>query len=223
MARAETAADVAAAARESSEPPVHRRRGEALRRAILDAVIEQLGTVGYARLSTNTVAAAAGTGKAALYRRWRNKEELVRDALRDLLPEPPEVTARTPLRDGLVVLLSYLDQAVYDSRGAAFQAVAAVGSHQASGLRELFHESVTGPCEQRIADLIRWHGGAHATDAAAIAAAGPAMILYRCMSGQSRSTEQQIEDVVDGLLLPLVRPEPQGRPPEEPAAPAGRG
>ncbi|MCD0449319.1 TetR/AcrR family transcriptional regulator [Actinocorallia sp. API 0066] len=210
MARADAAegAPQEAAPDSPEGPTVHRRRGEELRRAILDAVIEQLGTVGYARLSTNTVAAAAGTGKAALYRRWRNKEELVRDALRDLLPEPPEVTAGTPLRDGLVSLLRYLDQAVYDSRGAAFQAVAAVGPQQTSGLRELFHEAVTSPCEQRIADLIRWHGGAHTVDVAAVAAAGPAMILYRCLNGGAESTGQEIEEVVDGLLLPLVRPGP---------------
>ncbi|MDX6740676.1 TetR/AcrR family transcriptional regulator [Actinocorallia sp. A-T 12471] len=212
MARAD-AADTVGETAPDAAPAVQRRRGEALRRAILDAVIEQLGTVGYARLSTNTVAAAAGTGKAALYRRWRDKEELVRDALRDLLPEPPEVTAETPLRDGLVTLLRYLDQAVYDSRGAAFQAVAAVGTQQTSGLRDLFHESVTGPCEQRIADLIHRHGGDHATDVAAIAAAGPAMILYRCMNGEGESTDRQIEQIVDGLLLPLVRPQPTTPPP----------
>ncbi|WP_067463622.1 TetR/AcrR family transcriptional regulator [Actinomadura macra] len=188
-----------------SGAPAQRRRGEALRRAILDAVIEQLGTEGYARLSTNKVAAAAGTGKAALYRRWRNKDELVRDALRDLLPAPPEILPETPLREGLVALLGYLNQAMYDSRGAPFQAVAAAGADQTSGLRELFHEAVAGPCERRIAELIRRHGGVTATDVSVVAAAGPAMIVYHCVSGQAKSTEQQIEAIVDDLLLPLVR------------------
>src|SRR5688500_7351430 len=93
------------------EPPSPRRRGAAAQRFTFDAVIEQLGAVGYAKLSTNRVAAAAGTGKAALYRRWRNKDELVRDALRDLLPAPPEISPDMPLRDGLVMLLRYLNQA----------------------------------------------------------------------------------------------------------------
>ncbi|GGO66128.1 TetR/AcrR family transcriptional regulator [Nonomuraea cavernae] len=187
------------------EPPISRRRGEALRRVIFDAVIEQLGTVGYAKLSTNRVAAAAGTGKAALYRRWRNKEELVRDALRDLLPAPPEIPADTPLRDGLVIFLGYLNQALFDSKGTAFQAVAAAGDEQTAQLRVLFHESVTVPCETRIIELIRRYGGAASgASETAIAAAGPAMLLYHCISGQPKSTGEQIEAVVDDLLLPLI-------------------
>ncbi|MFF0248031.1 TetR/AcrR family transcriptional regulator [Streptosporangium sandarakinum] len=187
------------------EPPSTRRRGEALQRAIFDAVIEQLGTVGYAKLSTNRVAAAAGTGKAALYRRWRNKDELVRDALRDLLPAPPEIPPDTPLRDGLLTLLRYLNQALYDSRGTAFQAVAAAGDEETAQLRVLFHESVTVPCERGVIELIERHGGvAPGASETAIAAAGPAMLLYHCVSGQPKSTDEQIESVVDDLLLPLI-------------------
>jgi AcrR family transcriptional regulator len=191
---------------EAADPPPTRRRGETLRRAIFDAVIEQLGTVGYAKLSTNKVAAAAGTGKAALYRRWRNKEELVRDALRDLLPEPPEIPPSAPLREGLLTLLAYLNQTLYDSKGAAFQAVATVGADQTSELRALFHDSATAPCEERIIELVRRHGGAPGVDEATLAAAGPAMLLYHCINGQPKSTDEQIETVVDGLLLPLIGP-----------------
>lgn len=190
---------------ESREPPASRRRGEELRRVIFDAVIEQLGTVGYAKLSTNRIAAAAGTGKAALYRRWRNKDELIRDALRELIPGPPEVTPATPLRDGLVMLLSYLNRVLYDSNGAAFQAVAAAGVAQTTQLRALFRESATEPCEKRIAELIGMHGGAApGRNETAIATAGPAMLLYHCLSGQPRSTDEQIEAIVDDLLLPLI-------------------
>ncbi|WP_199487125.1 TetR/AcrR family transcriptional regulator [Actinomadura logoneensis] len=179
-----------------------RRRGEELRRAILDAVVEQLGTVGYAKLSTNKVAAAAGTGKAALYRRWRNKEELVRDALRDLLSEPPEIPDGTPLRDGLLVLLRHFDRALNDSRGTAFQTVAAEAADGTGELRSLFHESVTRPCEERIADLVRAHGG---TAGASAVSAGPALLFYHCFAGGPRSTDAQIQAVVDDVLLPLFR------------------
>ncbi len=57
-----------------------RRRGEALERAILRATLEELAEVGYAGLTMERVAARARTGKAALYRRWPGRAELVVDA-----------------------------------------------------------------------------------------------------------------------------------------------
>ena len=70
-----------------------RRRGAVLERAILDAALEQLSTVGWSGLTMEGVAAGAQTGKAAVYRRWPSKEDLVADALQAGLPrfeEAPE-------------------------------------------------------------------------------------------------------------------------------------
>ncbi|WP_018655003.1 TetR family transcriptional regulator [Actinomadura flavalba] len=181
-----------------------RRRGDALRAAIFAAVLDQLDTVGYARLSTNGVAAAAGTGKAALYRRWRNKEELVVAALRDLLAPPPDLPPGTPLRDGLLVLLRYFDQTMFDSKGTAFQAVSAAGDDGTAALRTLFETTVALPCRERIADLARRHDPPPDADLAAIAAVGPAMLVQHCVSGRPRSTPEEIERVVDAVLLPLL-------------------
>jgi AcrR family transcriptional regulator len=57
-----------------------RRRGEALEHAILTAALEELSDVGYAALTMERVAARARTGKAALYRRWAGRADLVVDA-----------------------------------------------------------------------------------------------------------------------------------------------
>ncbi|MGQ4357068.1 helix-turn-helix domain-containing protein, partial [Streptomyces drozdowiczii] len=54
-----------------------RRRGSVLERAILEAALEALSTVGWNGLTMEGVAAGAQTGKAAIYRRWSSKEELV--------------------------------------------------------------------------------------------------------------------------------------------------
>jgi AcrR family transcriptional regulator len=59
----------------------HRRRGEELERALLDAAWEELATVGFASLTMESVAARAKTGVAVLYRRWPNKDELVLAAI----------------------------------------------------------------------------------------------------------------------------------------------
>ena len=44
--------------------------------AIETAFFEELARVGYGRLSIDAVAKRAGVGKAAVYRRWRSKQDL---------------------------------------------------------------------------------------------------------------------------------------------------
>ncbi|MFI6236625.1 TetR/AcrR family transcriptional regulator [Micromonospora sp. NPDC050784] len=188
-----------------------RRRGVDLERAIFEAAINQLGTVGYAKLTMEGVAAAAHTGKAALYRRWGNRDELIRDALGNLLPEPPSVPEGTSLREGLLTLLRYFDSVLFGSKGAAFQAIAAESASDVTMLRDLFQARVTTPCQERIRSLLRrdmpTSGAATLDEAAekAFATVGPAMLMYNCVTGQDRSTDQQIEAIVDGLLLPLAQ------------------
>ncbi|WTX00763.1 TetR/AcrR family transcriptional regulator (plasmid) [Streptomycetaceae bacterium NBC_01309] len=60
--------------------------------AIASAVLELLAEVGYARLTTDEVAARAGVGKAAIYRRHDSKQEMIFDVLvqGEFLAEPPD-------------------------------------------------------------------------------------------------------------------------------------
>jgi AcrR family transcriptional regulator len=59
----------------------HRRRGEELEHAVLNAAWDELVDVGFASLTMESAAARARTGVAVLYRRWSNKDELVMAAL----------------------------------------------------------------------------------------------------------------------------------------------
>ena len=59
----------------------HRRRGEELENALLDAAWEELSSAGFASLTMESVAARAKTGVAVLYRRWPNKADLVLAAI----------------------------------------------------------------------------------------------------------------------------------------------
>lgn len=47
--------------------------------AIRAAVVEELATVGFARMSIEGIARRAGVGKTAVYRRWKSKLHLVLD------------------------------------------------------------------------------------------------------------------------------------------------
>jgi AcrR family transcriptional regulator len=56
--------------------------------AVLDATVEVLDEVGYARLTLEMVARHAGTSKPSIYRRWPDRQHLVLAALERQLGEP---------------------------------------------------------------------------------------------------------------------------------------
>lgn len=63
-----------------------RRRGALLEHALLDASWQELQESGYAKLTMERVADRAGTSRAVIYRRWRNRPELVIAAMRHRQP-----------------------------------------------------------------------------------------------------------------------------------------
>ena len=91
-----------------SEPPPKstRRRGETLERALYQATLEELTAVGYGELTMEGIAARAHTGKAALYRRWSNKHDLVRAALLSVAPQFPGPRASKSVRENLLAMFS---------------------------------------------------------------------------------------------------------------------
>ncbi|MGQ5261279.1 TetR/AcrR family transcriptional regulator [Micromonospora sp. ZYX-F-536] len=67
--------------------PDSTRRSETARRAILTAALDLVAEVGYAKLSIEGIAAAAGVGKQTIYRWWPSKGALLFDAFLALTTE----------------------------------------------------------------------------------------------------------------------------------------
>jgi AcrR family transcriptional regulator len=110
--------ETAAAIAESVSPPSLRptRRTENVRvqgrsarvvEAILTAVAEELGRVGYANLRIEDVATRSGVNKTTIYRRWPQKSELVVAAIERLTPKQ-EVYDTGSLRGDLTAMLNDL-------------------------------------------------------------------------------------------------------------------
>jgi len=77
-----------------------RPRSEEAHDAILSAAIALIREVGYDAVTMEAIAARAGVGKATLYRRWKEKETLVIEALGRILhaiPVPDTGSARGDL------------------------------------------------------------------------------------------------------------------------------
>lgn len=63
-----------------------------LERRVLTAALEIYGEVGWVGFTVSAVAARASAGKAAIYRRWPAKEDLIVDAIMGMKAPPPSDT-----------------------------------------------------------------------------------------------------------------------------------
>jgi len=84
-----------------------RPRNPALDQAILTAAARHLGEFGYARMSLESVAAAAGTTVPSLRRRYLNKAELTAAVIGSLRVEEPPASAPTPRAHALAILENF--------------------------------------------------------------------------------------------------------------------
>jgi AcrR family transcriptional regulator len=90
-----------------SQTRAGRPRNPALDQAILSAAARHLGEFGYARMSLESVAAAAGTTVPSLRRRYQNKAELVAAVIGSLRVEDPPGSASSPRAHALAILENF--------------------------------------------------------------------------------------------------------------------
>lgn len=187
-----------------------RRRGAVLERAILEAALDQLSTVGWNGLTMEGVAAGAQTGKAAVYRRWPSKEDLVVDALRAGLPSLQDAPDLGGVREELLDLCRRVREAMYSRPGFAVRAVLHECDFSAA---ERFHavilEGIVEPGARLVEEIIR-RGiarGEVRSDAANryVFDAMPAMMMYRSKVCASEWSERELEAMIDQLMVPLLR------------------
>jgi AcrR family transcriptional regulator len=92
-----------------------RPRSERAEQAIIEAALELFADKGADGLCVEAVAARAGVGKATVYRRWRNKEDLLLAALGSLKSPLPEPRGDS-VRDDLITLVTVMSQDGSDPR-----------------------------------------------------------------------------------------------------------
>lgn len=111
--------------------------------ALREATLAVLAEVGYERLTMDAVAARAGAAKTTIYRRWRDKADLVVDAL-NCLKGVPQVPDTGSLRQDLRALAEFIISAE-GQFGAQMTAGMVNAVARDAGLRLVFGEKFLAP------------------------------------------------------------------------------
>ncbi|MQY15347.1 putative HTH-type transcriptional regulator [Streptomyces sp. RB5] len=198
-----------------AHPAAVRRRGSVLEKAILDATMDQLGSVGWNGLTIEGVAARAQTGKAAVYRRWSSKSDLVADALKDGLPPLDGLPDEGSLREDLLGLVRMMRSRMYSRSGQALRTLLdECDRAQAEAFMELIVGRVVEPGKALMCEIVRRgiRRGDVRPDATSelVVDVVPAMMMYRHKITGSDVCDADLVRVVDEIMVPLLCPRQGG-------------
>lgn len=192
-----------------SPQPTTRRRGGALTEAIYLATLAELTSTSFAELSFDKIASAAGTGKAALYRRWSSPEELVLAALTDPATgfgHPLAAPGTGCLRTDLITLLTQFVRALGEPRGQALRSLVAY-RHRHPELFEQVWKSVIRPAQQVLLGVFGEAVERGEANPARVtersASVGPRMLLVEAWYADFVG-DDEVAKVVDEILVPLL-------------------
>ncbi|WP_395296427.1 TetR/AcrR family transcriptional regulator [Kitasatospora hibisci] len=142
-----TASDCAA-------PRRGRPRSEAAEQAIFAAVEELMaGGTSLPELTIEGIAAAAGVGKATIYRRWPNKEALLVDMVSRMEEPLPSTTGS--VRGDLVAMIEYMRLRGLAKRSRWVLKAALGQMHSSPELHAAYRERVIKPRRQAARELVR--------------------------------------------------------------------
>lgn len=182
-------------------------RGAARERAILAAVIDVIGEVGYEALTMDAVAARAGASKATIYRRWQGKAEMVRAALDAYDAERNAAAPDTGhLRGDLVGVLETLRATAtpaYVALTGGLARAMRTDPELAADLRAHMEDAELSPFATAVERAVARGELAPDVDAALLHDVAESMLVHR-ISLQEPIDDAFVVRVVDEVLLPVL-------------------
>ncbi|MGV0781580.1 TetR/AcrR family transcriptional regulator [Mycolicibacterium peregrinum] len=178
--------------------------------AILDAALAALAENGYVNTNMNDIAARAGVGKAAIYRRWSSKAALITDALvywkPDLMEDDaPDTGSLEGDFDEIVRRTARSDNDLFSYDLVLRVAVEATHDpHLGSALEDLMLLKGRRVMTTILAQAVARGEVAADRDWSLVADVLTGMGLMRVVNGQSVDSKF-VRDVIDTLILPAVR------------------
>jgi AcrR family transcriptional regulator len=131
-----------------------RPRSEQAEQAIIEATLDLFAEKGFEGVCVELVAARAGVGKATIYRRWPNKEELLLAAfgsLKSPFPQPKGVS----VRDDLLAMVEVMCADKADPRKARRYALLLGEGDKYPRLVTRYKETVVQPRRDAMRAVIR--------------------------------------------------------------------
>jgi AcrR family transcriptional regulator len=180
-----------------------RRRGKELEDALYDATLAELAVVGYGGLTMEGIAARARTGKAALYRRWSSRHDLVMAALVYALPPLPEPRADRSARENLIAAFTAHCDVV--AGNTAFPGLGIMNQllHEPE-LRAIFADAVVVPRLAIIESILQAGAASGEIDPATLtpytARVGPALINQQVLLTGAPPSRRQLMHIVDTVV-----------------------
>ncbi len=181
-----------------------------LRDAVFDATRAEITEVGLRRLSMEGIASRAGTGKAALYRRWPNVRALVIDALANSIDEldQPNLVSTGALREDLLGIYGRLAVALNSESGRVMVELLSEATRDRAIMSELkarYGERRDRETIQAIEQaMLRGEVPRQNLDPYVLQIA-PALIFNELLATGVATTGERVEHIVDTIVLPLLR------------------
>ncbi|MDQ4103715.1 MAG: TetR/AcrR family transcriptional regulator [Actinomycetota bacterium] len=186
-----------------------RRRGDALNEAIFEATLQELTAVGYAELKMEHVAHRARASKGSLYRRWPSRAQLVADAVHHMLPgcvEPPDTGS---VREDMLGCLRGFATLLNGPSGEAVRGLMAETIRNPD-LMEIIRIRFIDPGIGRFLEVLQRgavRGEVRATALTPlIASVGPGLLRQHFLVHRSPIPDRVLVEIVDEVVLPLIRP-----------------
>lgn len=180
-----------------------RRRGVELDRAILDAAWLELRELGWTRFTIEGVSARSRVAKTVIYRRWRNRADLVQHMLNDEAANQPELESSGDLRTDLVTLLTSICEFLRGPFGQAIRG--AVSDAESAASPTVFGDEVVIARLQGLVDESVARGELSSGPGPLAMNLGHAVMLWEFIATGAPPAPDGVERFVDTVWLPTLR------------------
>lgn len=191
-----------------AQKPNPELRNQRSRRAILEATFDLAARNGYAKLTIDAIAGAAGVGKQTIYRWWPSKGAVALDALNDKIGSATDFPDTGDIAADLIAQMSAVAAMLTGEIGVVYRGIIAEAQTDpglAAAIRATIVEPRAELCRQRLDTAIS--AGQLRTDVPARTMVDLfyAPVYYRFLLGAGAPDVSQSPDLV-GHILSGLRP-----------------